>query len=155
MAIESTLDSLSLAYSSVRTENETLKGTVNSSAALVRQKEMMIADIRTATAKDVETLRQQVEALNRAKIEYETIIASLRAENSQLKGDNARLNSENSQSKAKKQSYRGSWKAWAGNWKSKSAKPSRLCSRPLLFGWKQSAATTKSPPKRAGYASWR
>ncbi len=107
MAIESTLDSLSLAYSSVRTENETLKGTVNSSAALVRQKEMMIADIRTATAKDVETLRQQVEALNRAKIEYETIIASLRAENSQLKGDNARLNSENSQLKGEKAELSG------------------------------------------------
>lgn len=106
-AIERSLDSLSNAYTSVRTENETLKGAVTSSAALVRQKEVVIDQIRTTTAKDADALRQQVEELKRAKIEYETIIAALQAENAELKGDNARLADENNRLKGEKTELSG------------------------------------------------
>jgi len=107
MAIEQSLDSLSNAYSNARTENETLKGAVNSSAALVRQKETAIQQIRNTSAKDMAALRQQVEDLKRAKIEYETIISTLQAENAQLKGDNQRLTGENTQLKGDKEQLSG------------------------------------------------
>lgn len=107
MAVEHSLDSLSNAYSNVRTENETLKGAINSSAALVRQKETAIQQIRSTSAKDLDALRQQVEELKRAKIEYETIISTLQAENAQLKGDNQRLTGENQQLKGEKEQLSG------------------------------------------------
>lgn len=93
--IEASLDSLSNAYSSLRTENENLQGKVSSSAALVAQKEIVINQIKSANAKDLQTLRDQVASLQKTKIELETIISTLQTENAQLKDENARLTTEN------------------------------------------------------------
>lgn len=106
-AIEHSLDSLSTAYGDLRTENETLKGSVSSSAALVREKEAVIQEIKSTSAKDIDALRAQVEELRRAKIEYETIIATLKSENDQLKNANAQLTSENTQLKGEKEQLSG------------------------------------------------
>lgn len=98
-AIQNSLDSLSNAYASLRTENETLQGRVNSSAEIVQQKEVSIQKIRNSTAKDISSLRAQVEELKKTKIELETIITALKAENESLKAENQRLTDENSQLK--------------------------------------------------------
>ncbi len=98
-ALEHSLDSLSNAYSELRTENESLQGRVNSSAQIVQDKEVAIRQIRNLTAKDISELRVQVESLNKAKIELETIITTLQAENEALKLENQRLTDENSQLK--------------------------------------------------------
>jgi len=107
IGIEQSLDSLSTAYSDLRTENETLKGTVTSTAAQVEQKESVIKQIKAESAKDVQNLRQQVAALQKVKIEFETIIATLRGETEQLKAENARLSDENTTLKGEKTELTG------------------------------------------------
>lgn len=97
--IEATLDSLSSAYSALRTENESLQGRVNASAEIVQKKEATIQQIKNTAVKDVANLREQVEALRKAKIELETIISTLKAENDALKQENQRLTEENTQLK--------------------------------------------------------
>lgn len=97
--VENALDSLSTAYSDLRTENENLQGKVNSTASLVQQKEQVIKQIKLTNAADLEALRKQVEQLTTEKISLETIIATLRAENDQLKSENAALAGENAQLK--------------------------------------------------------
>ncbi len=95
-AIEASLDSLSNAYASLRTENENLQGKVTSSAEIVAQKEIVINQIKSASTKDLASLRDQVDRLKKTKIELETIIATLQSENAQLKDENLRLTDENS-----------------------------------------------------------
>ncbi len=95
-AIEASLDSLSNDYASLRTENENLQGKVTSSAELVAQKEIVINQIKSASTKDLASLRDQVDRLKKTKIELETIIATLQSENAQLKDENLRLTDENS-----------------------------------------------------------
>jgi len=97
--MERSLDSLSTAYSDARTENENLQGKVSSTAALVQQKEIVIRQIKSSGAKDMAALRTQVADLQRVKIEYETIITTLKGENDQLKAENKRLTGENSELK--------------------------------------------------------
>jgi FtsZ-binding cell division protein ZapB len=97
--ITKSLDSLSAAYADVRTENENLQGKLTSTAALIQQKEIVIHQIKDANAKDLATLKIQVEDLRKAKIEYETIITTLKGENEQLKQENSRLTGENIQLK--------------------------------------------------------
>jgi peptidoglycan hydrolase CwlO-like protein len=97
--ISKSLDSLSAAYADVRTENENLQGKVNGTAALVQQKEAAVRQIRDASAKDIATLKVQIEELRRVKLEYETIISTLKSENEQLKNENQHLTAENSQLK--------------------------------------------------------
>ncbi len=98
-ALERSLDSLSNAFAELRTENESLQGRVNSSAQIVQDKESAIRQIRNMSAKDLRELREQVEALRKAKIELETITTTLRAENEALKLENQRLTEENTQLK--------------------------------------------------------
>jgi predicted nucleic acid-binding Zn-ribbon protein len=93
--VANSLDSLANAYAALRTENETLQGRVTSTAALVQQKETVIKQIRATSAKDLDALRAQVADLQKAKIEYETIISTLQGENSQLRDENKRLTGEN------------------------------------------------------------
>ncbi|MCB0523873.1 MAG: hypothetical protein R3A50_18825 [Saprospiraceae bacterium] len=99
MRVEVSLDSLSNAYSVLRTENESLQGRLNSSAEFVQQKEAAIRQIRNVNARDIKDLRNQVEDLKKMKIELETIITSLQAENEALKNENLRLTEENTQLK--------------------------------------------------------
>lgn len=99
VGMERSLDSLSTAYSDARTENENLQGKVSSTAALVQQKEIVIRQIKSSGAKDMAALRTQVADLQRVKIEYETIITTLKGENDQLKAENKRLTGENSELK--------------------------------------------------------
>ncbi len=100
--VERELDSLSNAYSSLRTENETLNGKVNSTAAIIQQKELVIRQLKTSSAKDLDALRGQVASLQRTKIEYETIVTTLKAENDALKAENSRLSGENNQLRGEK-----------------------------------------------------
>lgn len=105
--IEGQLDSLSMAYSNLRTENESLQGKVTNTAAIIEQKEIAIKQIRAATGKNLEELRKQVADLQRVKTEYETIIAVLRTENDSLKAENARLSGENEQLKGEREQLSG------------------------------------------------
>jgi myosin heavy subunit len=98
-SIERTLDSLSNAYAVLRTENESLQGRVNTTAEIVQQKEATIKQIKEGSAKDINELRSQVESLKKAKIEIETIVTAIRAENEALKAENQRLTEENTQLK--------------------------------------------------------
>lgn len=99
VVVERELDSLSNAYSSLRTENENLQGRVTTTAALVEQKENTIRQIKASTASDIAALRGQVEQLQRTKIELETIISTLRIENDSLRAENQRLTGENTELK--------------------------------------------------------
>ncbi len=105
--IEGELDSLSMAYSNLRTENESLQGKVTNTAAIIEQKEITIKQIKASSAKNLEELRKQVSDLQKAKTEYETIVTVLRQENEQLKAENARLTGENEQLKGEKQQLSG------------------------------------------------
>ncbi|HNE28888.1 MAG: hypothetical protein U0U46_01335 [Saprospiraceae bacterium] len=93
--IEHDLDSLSVSYSDLRTENETLQGKVTSTAAIVEQKEIVIQQIKASNAKDLAALKAQVENLQKAKTEYETVIMVLKGENETLRNENQRLTGEN------------------------------------------------------------
>lgn len=97
--IERSLDSLSNAYSALRTENESLQGRVNATAQLVQEKEEAIKQIKNVSAKDIQELRAQMAELKKAKIEIETIVATISAENEALKLENKRLTEENGQLK--------------------------------------------------------
>jgi len=93
--IERSLDSLATSYADLRTENETLSGKITTTAALIQQKENIIRDIKITSARDLQQLRDQVNTLERTKIEYETIITTLKGENDGLKDENKRLTGEN------------------------------------------------------------
>jgi len=97
--ITTSLDSMTNAYSALRTENESLQGRVASSAQQVQEKEVVIREIKASTVKDIQSLRAQVEALRKTKIELETIITGLRLENEQLREQVAQLTTENGQLK--------------------------------------------------------
>ena len=105
--IERDLDSLSMAYSSLRTENESLQGKVTNTAAIIEQKEITIKQIKASSAKNLDELRKQVADLTKAKTEYETIISVLQQENAQLKEENQRLTGENEQLKGEKEQLSG------------------------------------------------
>ncbi len=94
--VEHELDSLSLAYSDLRTENENLQGKVTTTAALIEQKEIVIKQIKAASAKDASDLEKQVAELQRLKTEYETVVLVLRQENQQLREANELLTDKNS-----------------------------------------------------------
>lgn len=99
MQITSALDSMTNAYSALRTENESLQGRVAASAQQVQQKEAVIRQIRGASAKDLSELRAQVEELKKTKIELETIITGLQLENEQLKAQVEQLTEDNAELK--------------------------------------------------------
>lgn len=97
--ISASLDSMTNAYAVLRTENESLQGRVATSAQQVNQKEAVIRQIKATSAKDLDVLRRQVEDLKRTKIELETIITGLKAENTLLREQIATLSSDNGQLK--------------------------------------------------------
>ncbi|MEQ1744676.1 MAG: hypothetical protein ABMA02_04570 [Saprospiraceae bacterium] len=93
--LEASLDSLQLALNDVRTENEELEGKVSASAAVIEQKSIVIKQLKDQSTKDLSQLQGQVASLQKAKAEYEAILAVLRAENEQLKAEIAALKAEN------------------------------------------------------------
>ncbi|MEZ4921025.1 MAG: hypothetical protein R2792_18130 [Saprospiraceae bacterium] len=93
------LDSLSLAYSDLRIENENLQGEVTETAAIIEKKEIVIRQIKAQSSKELGVLRKQVEDLQSAKSEFESIIQQLQAENEALKTENERLAGENTELK--------------------------------------------------------
>jgi len=105
--ITTSLDSIANAYDALRTENESLQGRVAASAQQVDQKESTIRQIKASTSKDLNSLRAQVEALKKAKIELETILTGLRLENDQLKAQVTQLTDDNAQLKGANTSLNG------------------------------------------------
>ncbi len=97
--ISTALDSMTNAYSVLRTEYESLQGRIASSAQQVQEKEVVIRQIRASTVKDLESLRAQVAELKKTKIELETIITGLRLENEQLMAQVEQLTADNTQLK--------------------------------------------------------
>jgi hypothetical protein len=97
--LELNLSQLQTSFDSLRTENEELEGKATASAELVAQKQAQIIKLKQQSATDLVSLRAQVEGLQKAKTEYETIVAVLRAENNQLKAENEALKAENSELK--------------------------------------------------------
>ncbi|MFN0217099.1 MAG: hypothetical protein ACKVT2_22815 [Saprospiraceae bacterium] len=96
-SIERSLDSLSIAYGDLRTENEDLRGKEASTAALIAQKDAAIKKIKSQNNLTITELRTQLEELRQLKIEYETLITAVQVENEQLKEENKRLLGENQQ----------------------------------------------------------
>ncbi len=97
--ITTSLDSMTNAYSALRTENESLQGRVATSAQQVQEKEAVIRQIQAISSKDLVSLRAQVAELKKTKIELETIITGLRLENEQLRAQVEQLTSDNAQLK--------------------------------------------------------
>ncbi|MBV6441742.1 MAG: hypothetical protein EPGJADBJ_03431 [Saprospiraceae bacterium] len=95
--MERELDSLTVSYENLRSENEGLRGKEASTTALIAEKDAAIKKIKSQNRRDLATLRQQVEELRKIKIEYETIISTVRSENEQLRAENERLVGENTQ----------------------------------------------------------
>lgn len=95
--ISTSLDSMTNAYSTLRTEYESLQGRVATSAQQVQEKEAVVRQIKASTVKDLESLRTQVAELKKTKIELETIITGLRLENEQLKSQVEQLTTDNAQ----------------------------------------------------------
>lgn len=95
--IERALDSLRVDYHDALVENEDLRGKEASSAALILQKEASIKKIKSRNRRDFQDMKNQVEALRKIIIEYETIITTLRSENEQLRAANQQLTGENTQ----------------------------------------------------------
>lgn len=91
------LDSLNISYQHLRFENEDLRGKTASSSELINRKDAAIRQLKAQRHHDAQALQKQVEALRKIKIEYETIITTLRSENEQLKEWNRKLNGENEQ----------------------------------------------------------
>jgi len=105
--IERQLDSLTVSYSNLRTENEGLKGRESSSAALIAEKDAAIKKIKSQNRRDLQALRNQVAELKKIRIEYETVISTLRSENDQLREENRRLAGENDQLRGENSSLNG------------------------------------------------
>lgn len=93
--LESSLDSLQRELLSVQSENEELEGKVSASASVIEQKEIVIKQLKNQNTKELSQLQGQVASLQKAKAEYEAILAVLRAENEQLKAEIAALKAEN------------------------------------------------------------
>jgi len=83
--IERELDSLVSTYNDLRSENEKLRGSPNSTAVLMMQKRADIKKIKSQSRRDPQALRKQVANLHKIKTEYETIINTLHSENEQLR----------------------------------------------------------------------
>lgn len=105
--IEHELDSLSLAYSNLRTENENLQGRVTNTAAIIEQKEITIRQLKSSNSKSLKELQDQIAGLQKVRTEYETIITVLRQENQQLREENERLEGENAQLRGDKEQLSG------------------------------------------------
>lgn len=107
MSIERQLDSLTVSYNNLRTENEDLKGRESSSAALIAEKDAVIKKIKSQGRRELAALRNQVADLRKIKIEYETVISTLQSENSQLREENNRLAGENNQLRGENSNLNG------------------------------------------------
>ncbi len=101
------LDSLSNAYGTLRTENESLTSQIAASAQRVKEKESAIKQISIQNTQDLDALRAQLEELRRAKADMESIVKQLQSENAQLKGENIQLKEENNQLKTDKTELSG------------------------------------------------
>ncbi|MBU6340258.1 MAG: hypothetical protein KGS48_02080 [Bacteroidetes bacterium] len=100
--LETTLDSLKTAFADLKTENETLEGRTSVTSDLIAMKEASLKKLKAQSSRTIQELRLQIEALQKTKTEYETVIAVLRAENEQLKAENAALKAENTTLKGEK-----------------------------------------------------
>jgi len=105
--VERELDSLNTSYNSVRTENEDLRGKLSGTAEMIAKKDAAIKKIKSQTQSERAALRKQIEELRRIKVEYETVIATLRSENDQLRLENTRLTDENNQMRSENTDLRG------------------------------------------------
>lgn len=104
--LDAQLDSLNLSYTALRSENDSLQGAVAKAEHIVSGQAAQIQQARN-TARTAKELRVQVEALQKAKTELETVMTLLRSENEQLKAENARLAGENEQLRGEKESLTG------------------------------------------------
>ncbi|MBL7775578.1 MAG: hypothetical protein JNK89_06215, partial [Saprospiraceae bacterium] len=93
--LTTSLDSLQAALLNLRTENENLEGKASAATALLAEKDALIRRLKGQQSKKIRDLQAQVDAMKKAKTEYETMLAMLRAENDQLKAENAELKAEN------------------------------------------------------------
>jgi hypothetical protein len=93
--LETELDSLHFSYDAVSAENQNLQGMLASATANIREKEAAIVALKSQNAKDIGALTAQIEALQKAKTEYETVIGLLQAENESLKTENSALKGQN------------------------------------------------------------
>ncbi len=93
--LESELDSLHYSYDALSAENQNLQGMLASATTSIRAKEAALVAIKAQSAKDIAGLTAQIEALKKAKTEYETIIGLLQQENQALKTENTALKGRN------------------------------------------------------------
>lgn len=93
--LELELDSLHYSYDALSAENQNLQGMLASATTNIREKEAALVAIKAQNAKDITGLTAQIEALQKAKTEYETIIGLLQQENEALKSENSALKGQN------------------------------------------------------------
>lgn len=105
--LERSLDSLQLAYSDLRMENEALAGKITAKAGEIARKDSQIQQIKQVninTLGNIAALQAQITALQQAKNDYESVIAGLREENAVLKNENVALRGDINQLKGKQDS---------------------------------------------------
>jgi predicted RNase H-like nuclease (RuvC/YqgF family) len=102
--LETEVDSLQFSYDAVHAENTNLQGAMASATRNLREKDAAIAALKASNAGDIAGLNAQIEALQKAKTEFETVIGLLQSENQSLKtevltlkGQNETLSAENLQ----------------------------------------------------------
>jgi regulator of replication initiation timing/cell division protein FtsB len=102
--LEADLDSLSFNYDALSAENKNLQGMLASATTNLKAREAAIIAMKGQNAQELSQLSSQIEALQQAKTEFQTVIGllqqentALKSENSVLKGKNQELSSENMQ----------------------------------------------------------
>ncbi len=95
--LERELDSLSTAFQTALTENDSLRGSMSEMEKLVAEKEALVQKIRTQSTNSTSGLRKEINQLRQLRGELEGAMAQLQAENEELRADNERLTEENVQ----------------------------------------------------------
>lgn len=95
--LEHELDSLSFAFQTALTENDSLRGSMSEMEKLVAEKEALVQKIRAQSTNSTGGLRKEINQLRQIRGELEGAMAQLQAENDTLRADNERLTDENTQ----------------------------------------------------------
>ncbi|MCC7464641.1 MAG: hypothetical protein IT261_00130 [Saprospiraceae bacterium] len=91
LGLEQHLDELEVAFTDLRSENDTLATRLATTTNIVAQKEALIKEIKAKNIRDEKALREQVQQLQSVVDRYETIIRVLDQKNAALTAENNRL----------------------------------------------------------------
>lgn len=95
--LERELDSLSTAFQTALTENDSLRGSMSDMEKLIAEKDALVQKIRAQSSNSTTAIRREINQLRQIRGELEGAMAELQAENEVLRADNQRLTDENTQ----------------------------------------------------------